>query len=146
MKMKRRPSLMLLLVAALLLLLPLLAVLQYRWLGEVSAGERERMQANLRTGAERFCADFDRELTNVYIQLQNAATQSNGQSGDELAARYQRWLAATPRPKLIREIYRTWFDEQGTLVLARFNPASGSLDSVEWPEALKSLRVRFEAQ
>jgi len=52
---------MLLLVATLLVLLPLLAVLQYRWLGEVSAGERERMQANLRTSADRFCADFDRE-------------------------------------------------------------------------------------
>ena len=66
MKIKRRPSLMLLLAATLLVLLPLLAVLQYRWLGEVSAGERERMQTNLRTSADRFCADFDRELTNVY--------------------------------------------------------------------------------
>src|ERR1051326_2112043 len=68
---KQRPSLMLLLVTALLVLLPLLAVLQYRWLGEVSAGERERMQAFLKTSAERFCSDFDRELTNAYVQLQN---------------------------------------------------------------------------
>ena len=39
------------LVGALFALLALLAVLQYRWLGEVSQGERERMQANLKIAA-----------------------------------------------------------------------------------------------
>ena len=146
MKIERRPSLMLLLVATLLVLLPLLAVLQYRWLGEVSAGERDRMQANLRTSADRFCADFDHELTNVYVQLQNVAGRAGQQNPDELAARYQHWMAATPRPKLVREIYRTWFDEGGKLALTHFNQPSNLFESIEWPEQLKSLRDRFEAQ
>src|SRR5215212_6810293 len=119
MKMRQRPSLMLLLIATLLVLLPLLAVLQYRWLGEVSAGERERMQANLRTSAERFCTDFDHELTNVYVQLQNLATRANRQNTAELAADYRQWMAVTPRPKMISKLYRTWFDEGGKLALAR---------------------------
>src|SRR5690242_7408662 len=105
---KRRPSLMLFLVATLPVLLPLLAVLQYRWLGEVSAGERERMQANLRTSADRFCADFDRELTNVYAQLQTLAAAAIPLTEDGHPARYRQWLAVAPRPKLVREIYRTW--------------------------------------
>lgn len=143
---KQKPSLMLLLVAALLVLLPLLAVLQYRWLGEVSTGERERMQANLKTSAERFCSDFDRELTNAYIQLQTITPQSGEQLESELAARYRKWVASAPRPKLIREIYRTKFDDSGQLVLAHFNSSSDSFENVEWPERLKSLRDRFEAQ
>jgi signal transduction histidine kinase len=146
MKIKRRPSLMLLLAATLLVLLPLLAVLQYRWLGEVSAGERERMQTNLRTSADRFCTDFDRELTNVYVQLQNVAGRGDQQNPGELAARYQQWLSAAPRPKLVREIYRTWFDDGGRLALAHFNHQSNSFEAVEWPETLKGLRDRFEAQ
>ncbi|MEP7336235.1 MAG: HAMP domain-containing sensor histidine kinase [Acidobacteriota bacterium] len=146
MKIKRRPSLMLLLAATLLVLLPLLAVLQYRWLGEVSAGERERMQTNLRTSADRFCTDFDRELTNVYMQLQNVAGRESQHNPGELAVRYQHWLSATPRPKLVREIYRTWIDNGGKLTLAHFDQKSNSFEVVEWPESLKSLRERFEAQ
>ncbi len=146
MKIKRRPSLILLLVGTLLVLLPLLAVLQYRWLGEVSAGERERMQANVRTSADRFCADFDHELTNVYIQLQHVAGRAGQQNPDELAARYQQWMAATQRPKLVREIYRAWFDDNSKLVLSQFNKGASAFELVEWPEPLKKLRDRFEAQ
>lgn len=143
--MKRRPSLMLLLVIALLVLLPLLAVLQYRWLGEVSAADRERRQANLKTSAERFSADFDRELTSVYLQLQTAAPASNGLD-EILVSRFQTLLANASRPKLIRELYRTRFDEQGRLLPARFNPVTQALETVEWPENLKSIRAKFEAQ
>ena len=53
---------MLVFVTAMLALLPLLAVLQYRWLGQVSQGERERMKASLQTGVSHFSEDFDREL------------------------------------------------------------------------------------
>ena len=50
----RAPSFVLLVAAALVALLALLATLQYRWLGQVSAGERERMQTNLRASTARF--------------------------------------------------------------------------------------------
>ncbi len=143
--MKRRPSLMLLLVIALLVLLPLLAVLQYRWLGEVSAADRERRQANLKTSAERFCADFDRELTGVYLQLQSSAPVAD-EPDAVLAARYQRLLANATRPKLIRDLYRTRFDEHGQLQPTHFNPATQVLEVVQWPENLKSIRAKFEAQ
>lgn len=70
--MKRKPSLMLLLVVALLALAPLLAALQYRWLGQVSEGERERMKNNLNATAKQFCQDFDGELTAIYMLFQPA--------------------------------------------------------------------------
>ena len=142
---KQKPTLILLLVAALLVLLPLLAVLQYRWLGEVSAADRERRQANLKTSAERFCADFDRELTGTYLQMQTAAPRP-GDAEEVLATRYQNLLANAPRPKLIREIYRTRFNEQGSLLLAHFNQSTNILENVEWPENLKPQRAKFEAQ
>jgi hypothetical protein len=61
---------MLLLVATLVALLALLATLQYRWLGQVSQGERERMQASLRAGATRFGQDFNREITRAFLNFQ----------------------------------------------------------------------------
>lgn len=143
---KRKPSLMLLLVAALLILLPLLAVLQYRWLGEVSAAERERMQANLKTSAERLCADFDRELTNAFVQLQSPVLPNSDQPAADFASRYRRWMASTPNPKLISGIYRTSYDETGGLKLWRFNGSSNVFESSEWPENLLPLRRHFETQ
>ena len=56
--------------AALLGLIVLLATLQYQWLGQVSAAERERMKANLATRATAFAQDFDREVTRAYLTFQ----------------------------------------------------------------------------
>ena len=63
---------MIVLVAALIALLPLLAVLQFRWLGEVSRAERERMQASLKTAVTNFSQDFDREITRAYMEIGRA--------------------------------------------------------------------------
>ena len=57
-----RPSAPTLVTCALLVLLPALAVLQYRWVGQVSVAERERMQRNLRNAAAQFRETFDGEV------------------------------------------------------------------------------------
>lgn len=137
---------MLLVVAPLILLLPLLAVLQYRWQGEVSLALRERMQANLRTSAEKLCADFDRELTNIYVQFQSPALPSSDLIAADFASRYHRWIAGAPNPKLVRDIYRTAHEVDGTLKLMRFDISSNSFEPVDWPENLNSLRNRFEIE
>ena len=51
----------------LLALLATLATYQYRWLGEVSNAERERMRSGLQTRASDFAQAFDRELTQIYL-------------------------------------------------------------------------------
>jgi len=66
----RRPSGLTLLTCALLVLLPALAVLQYRWVGQVSASERERMQRNLRVAAFQFREAFDGEIARAMLSLQ----------------------------------------------------------------------------
>jgi len=80
------------------------------------------------------------------VQLQTVAAHASPQNEGELAARFRQWLAVTPRPKLVREIYRTWFEEDGGPALARFDQASSLFEAARWPENLKSLRERFEAQ
>lgn len=151
---KQKPWMMWLLVAAMLVLLPLLAVLQYRWLGEVSAAERERMQANLKTSAERFCSDFDRELTAIYTQIQNLTEPNLKQSpsapsdllSSDFATRYSHWATGNPKTKLISSVYRIGDDASGKLALAVFNPDSGTFQLSDWPDKLLPLRQRFEAQ
>jgi signal transduction histidine kinase len=151
---KQKTWLMWLLVATMLVLLPLLAVLQYRWLGEVSAAEHERMQANLKTSAEQFCSDFDRELTVIYTQIQNLAESDLQQPANAtadllspvFAARYSHWATGNPKAKLISGVYRIGNDANGKLAVAVFNPDSWTFQLSDWPEKLMPLRQRFEAQ
>ncbi len=146
MDIKRRTSWMLSVVAGLLLLLPLLAWFQYRWLGEVSQAERERMQSNLRTSAEKLCADFDRELTNIYVQFQSPSLPNSDQLALNFASRYRRWVASAPESKLVSKVYRTFSDDDGNWKLMQFDALSNSFEAVEWPEKLYSIRNRFETE
>ena len=43
-------------------LLPILAMLQYHWLGQVSEGATERLRGSLQSSANAFRHDFNREL------------------------------------------------------------------------------------
>ncbi len=95
--------------AVLLLLLPLLAVMQYRWQGQVSAGERERMKATLRAAATRFSQDFDREITRAYTAFLLERLPGPFFSGDEeqslTAVMYNQWLGSSSNPKLIKAVF-----------------------------------------
>ncbi|MGH9851524.1 MAG: hypothetical protein ACREBD_16945, partial [Blastocatellia bacterium] len=140
--MKRKPPLMLLLVIALLALLPLLAVLQYRWLGQVSEGERERMKNNLNASAKQFSQDFDREVTTIFLAFQPALHPFSDQTQDDFATRYRHWRDTAAHPRLVSEVYQTGAGEGDGL--ARFNTSTGVFEPGEWPEKLTGLRKALE--
>jgi len=132
----------LLLAASLVVLLVLLAALQYRWLGQVSEAERERMQATLSTGAARFSQDFDRELGRVYFNLQLDANVWRRRDGETYAARYAQWRANAPHPQLVGDVYVV--DGSGTSEqLARFDPETRTFIEAAWPAEFAALRGRF---
>ncbi len=141
---RRNQPLMLILVTALLALLPLLAVLQYKWLGEVSNGERERMKTNLRAGTSKFSQDFDREMSNIYISFQADATQFGVPSDKDLSDRYRRWQANSSHPRLIKEIYQAQIDANDIHQLMRFDPHTNRFEATQWPETLSDFRQRLE--
>ena len=78
---------------ALLGLIALLATLQYRWLGQISGAERDRMTATLKAQASGFGDDVDRELTRAYLLFQLDAMQLDQTVVSRVAARYDRWQA-----------------------------------------------------
>src|SRR6266850_6565847 len=102
---KYRPTKTLLLVAVLSVLLITLATLQYRWLGQVSTGERERMYASLEAGTRQFSQDFNREITRAYLSFQLDASMLRDEKTGELRARFDEWNAKAPYPKLVSDLY-----------------------------------------
>src|SRR5262245_12340498 len=141
-----RPLWMLSLVIALLALAPLLAVLQYHWLGQVSEGELEMKKNTLTTMARQFCQEFDSELTAIHVFFQPLPIPWDGktnQTRDDFAARYRRWRETAPHPKIVKEIYQTQSGEnEGRLT--RFNSETGAFEYCEWPDGMAKLRKRLE--
>lgn len=136
------------LALALLALLPLLAVFQYHWLGQVSEGERERKKSVLTTMARQFCHDFDSGLTEIYLRFKPAPILMDGaadrsQGDDDFAAKFRNWRDTAARPKLIKAVYRTRAGENGE-VLSRYNVETADFEVCEWPDDMSNLRKRLE--
>lgn len=145
----------LIVVAALLLLLPLLAALQYRWLGQVSEGEREYIKANLRATAERFSRDFDQELTRLYLAFDSRApspAEVENAPLEAYAAKYEQWRQSGAHPQLVKTIFLVRHtlaqtdkpEKLGQLQLHCFTPASSEFTSCDWPAELRQWREQYE--
>ncbi len=132
------------LTGALIALLGLLAFLQYRWVGQVSVAERERLEASLRTATQELGEDLYRELARVGIGFGQGPPDSDTDLAGQLDRHYDFWQTTAPYPGLIGDIYVAVPGPEDALALQRFNPASRLLDEADWPETLVELRRRVE--
>jgi signal transduction histidine kinase len=128
-------------------LMALLATLQYRWLGQISEAERERMQSTLRTGASEFALDLDRELTRAYLLFQ-IEPGTDDEMPARLMERYERWQATSRFPKLLKDMY-VFTHEPGADAnagrLRHMDPGTQRLIPVEWPASMTDWRQQFGA-
>ena len=139
----RQPKLMYALVGALIALLLGLAALQYHWLGEVSRGERERMQSNLNASVKQFAQDFDRELTRVFLAFQTDI-RADTEPADIYAARYRNWRENAPNPRLARDVYLLEQKDVGKGWQLACYQENITFTPCVWPENLAALRQRVE--
>jgi signal transduction histidine kinase len=128
--------------AALLGLIALLATLQYKWLGQISGAERERMTATLNARATAFAQDFDRELTRAYLLFQLDPMNPDQGAAAGLLSRYDRWQATARYPRMIKDVYLAPAPAaSGTpSQIQRLNPSTRFLEPVDWPESLAEIR------
>ena len=118
----------------LVVLVCVLAVLQYRWIGEISANEKKRQQDDLVAGANKLSSDFNAELNAAA-----AALQPDDQEVRELGryAAYEKHYREWRESAIHRRIFRSVAvvaPENGRLVLSLFNPDTVTLEAAEWPE------------
>jgi signal transduction histidine kinase len=129
---------------ALLGLIVLLATLQYRWLGQISGADRDRMTSILNTRASAFAQDFDRELTRAYLMFQLDPMQQEQGAAAALVARYDRWQATARFPRMIKDVYVVPSPEDaGDGRLQRFNPSTRFLEPADWPASMSEIRARM---
>jgi signal transduction histidine kinase len=125
----------------LLALLAVVATLQYRWLGEVSAAERERLRASLRDRTTECVADVDRDITRAFaaFQMEGSAFESDPAAAIRAAAGRAARESATGRS--VRALFLAQPGVSGDL--RRFDEPTGRLVPVEWPAELAGVRRRL---
>lgn len=101
-RLMRRPGLLVLLLGAALVVL---AVLQYRWLTELSAVEQRRKQAGLARAATLFQEDFDRGFTLVFGTFQSAFSADDGSLDRRVLEQHEQWMNESPFAPLVRDVY-----------------------------------------
>ena len=136
------------------LLLVTLAVLQYRWTGELSAAANERMRANLEESSRLLASDIDAPLAQLYTGFLRAVTLTDPRRSragasepfEGLLSRVvqdwrgsaafpdlldQTWIVVTDRREGTRGVFR--LDEDG----GRFQPDPGPDDLEELVRPLR---------
>jgi signal transduction histidine kinase len=145
MRLRKRLSGMFVLASVLAILLGVLAVLQYRWVGQLSADERDRIKDHLKDSADEFAEDFNRELTRAFLWLQvGPVIPQDAPEPDE--QRYERWFATAENPELVSAIYQVDLDPAPSgdsghdLKLRQFVRNEPRLQDAAWPEVLEPIK------
>jgi signal transduction histidine kinase len=142
----RRPPVLTLLVAGMLVLLPVLAVLQFRWLGQLSDAERERLQRNLRATTADITTTLNLELARIMVGLQVDGGTLREEAWDRYAERYAAWSAASLDADVVHDILLV--DAEGRrqtdpVRVRRWDAPSHTFVHAEWPDGLASLAARI---
>jgi signal transduction histidine kinase len=139
---RRGPSWQLIAGALLAVLLIALAVLQYRWLGQVGEAERARMRAGLQTRAADFTQEFDRELTRIYLAFDFDPDALDKDAARAVGAGVERAQSIAAVQGVIRDVFLLEAQGPQANVLRRFDTATQTLQPAEWPPALEAWRER----
>lgn len=130
-------------LAVLALLSVCLGLLQYRWLGEISRADGDRLQSSLQSSLNRLSEAFNAELT------RSAAALLPDQPLADQARRHQRYAERflenreQGRGFLFRSLSLA-VPEGDSVQLYRLDPRSGRFLPAAWPGAWQGLRERFE--
>jgi len=120
-----------------------LAVLQYQWSGEVSAAQREHMQAALRTAMNQFREDLHYELASVCLAFEIDQPSLSSTLEHAYTERYQEWRRGTPYPDLVANIF-LWEQRPGRSRFFRLSLMTGLLQPAECPSRFGGLCGELE--
>lgn len=128
------------LIALLGLLGIVMAFLQYRWTGELSRAEQERLREALQRSLSRLAGDFDRDLATAIGSLQPTASEIEQMGrAPAYAARYTRWRSENPDSRLFAAI-GLGVPDGVHVTLHRLDQAQGQFSLADWPAPWSALR------
>jgi signal transduction histidine kinase len=127
-------------VPALAAVLVTLAVMQYKWSGQVSAATKAQMESNLQMSLLGFRQDITRELGAVCLEVKSVTDASGGVNPAKMVQQFNHWEQTASHPGLVAHVYiqRSSSDTQ----LLRLDPNIERVETVSWPANFEQLRQR----
>ncbi|MEP7076962.1 MAG: HAMP domain-containing sensor histidine kinase [Acidobacteriota bacterium] len=141
MKSMNRSWTTILIFAGLFGLLVVLGVLQYRWQTQIAANDGERMHKQTQDEADRFAADFNREIQGAYFNFQTDADAWKSKNFAEFNDRYDYWRSESKYPTLIKDFY--YFDTKDDGAPMRYDKNARTFQTVGWNAELRGVASRF---
>ena len=130
------------LIVLIAVLLPVLAFVQYRWLGEIARLEQRHRTDSLTSAARRFSGDFDSELARLYqtFHVRRAAVHK---AAEEQAADFAEWAAEVDFPEIVKAVY--WVEVRRDFAprLLQLDLERGEFHDVAWPPELEPTRIIY---
>jgi signal transduction histidine kinase len=123
-----------------LLVLVVLAILQYRWIGEVSQAEHARLRWALDNAVSQFRVEFNAELRHLGAAFQVPPYSSDVALRRQLEDRFADWKAEGHLSGLLAGLCVRTKQSGGTPTLMRFNPAKGDWEPSPWPLGFDRVR------
>lgn len=130
-------------VAALIAALVVLALLQFRWIGQVSEFEHERLRASLMIAVRNFRQDFTEELLRLGFAFRGEPAHSYVGALSTYAERWDQWRRSEPQNRLLDGVYFWPAELSGRLPLLRFDPETHRFLPASPPTAWKELRDKL---
>ncbi len=131
-------------IPALTIVLITLAVLQYKWSGQVSTANKAQMLAQLQASLFGFRNDLNRELSGVALEVRSAIDES-GDDPQKFAQKLRHWQQTAAHPGLVASVFLWDVDlkDQSKGRLLQVNTAKETAESVAWPAVLEPVREHF---
>jgi signal transduction histidine kinase len=120
-----------------------LAVLQYRWIGEISRAEEIRLRAGLRESLDRLSRDFNSEITTLFAELSAPASLIQQEGREEAyGSRFGSWRENARHPELLKAEALA-IPDNGALTLRMLDFDRREFRTAEWPSSWSGMRERL---
>src|SRR3954471_12986529 len=116
-----------------------LAVVQYRWTGELARAEQTRLRNTLQSALNVMSLDFNSELTAACVGLQPSPEEIQSEGREQAyVQRWEQWRATNGRENFFRT-FALAIPKAGDVELRTLDPQSATFQPSSWPESWQPL-------
>ena len=124
----------------------ILGVVQYRWAGQISRTEQQRLQSALEAGARNFSQEFSYDFQQLCESFQLEMAGPAATLETRLLARYGNWSRISSTPNLVSAVHVWRADPSHARYLASYEESTRHFLDGPWPNRFGPLRQFLEKE
>lgn len=127
-------------IVATMTVVSVLAVLQFRWTGEISRTEQQRLKSALATGVRNFTDEFSFDFQQLCARFEVDPEPPAATLEARLARQYESWQRTSTRAGLVARVDLWRAQGPRGPYLQSLDPSGGRFQEMDWPARLSGLR------